>query len=189
MSSPVLKIWINDFYDSDVMRLHRAIDKCQAKGQDALPVMINSMGGSVINMLSMVDIIEAAPIPVATVCVGAAMSAGAVLLAAGTKGARFVAPNATVMVHGASTGLPRMKRPDIDAYVEIFRTLDDRSSVLLDKLCGQRKGYWKKLLTKNGNADLYLTAEEAVEHGLADHVEIPKWYTKPEQTALVCGSK
>lgn len=185
MSSIPLKLWINHFFAHDVQRLQRAIDRCVDKGQDALPVYIHSPGGSIISMLAMVDLIKASPIPVATVAVGGAMSAGAELLAAGRKGLRFVAPNATVMVHQGLYATPPMKSSDAESYNEFQAGLEQRCFDLLDSHCGKRKGYWKKLIASRGNTDIFLTAEECVEHGLADHVGTGHFYIKPEQTAVL----
>jgi ATP-dependent Clp protease protease subunit len=180
----MIKLQITSFHAWDVIRLQRAIDKCVNREQDALPIVINSPGGSITHMMAMVDIMQAAPIPISTVAVGMAASAGAELLSAGAQGARFVAPNAVIMVHQGSFGAYG-KTCDVVNNVEAIRLVEQRSIELLDKNCGKRKGYWRKVFKERGNTDFFMTAEEAITHGLADHVGLPQWAVQASRVALI----
>ena len=85
MSEPVV-IMVTDFdeYSSQTFSL-RMIEAIQSK-EPIIPIVIDSYGGSVYALLHMIDAILVAPVPVATICIGKCMSAGALLLAAGTDG-------------------------------------------------------------------------------------------------------
>ncbi len=71
-----------------------------------ISMYINSPGGVVTSGLSMYDTMQYVRPPVSTLCVGQAASAGSLLLIAGEKGMRFSLPNASIMVHQPSGGLP-----------------------------------------------------------------------------------
>src|SRR6187549_1450740 len=67
--------------------------------KEDIKIYVNSPGGSVTSALAMYDTIQHIKSDVATICVGQAASAGAVLLASGTKGKRYALPNARIMIH------------------------------------------------------------------------------------------
>ena len=75
-----------------------------AQSKDEIQFYINIYGGDVTAGLAIYDTIKHIKSPVRTICVGKAMSMGAVLLAGGTKGKRCVLPNSTVMIHQALGG-------------------------------------------------------------------------------------
>src|SRR6185436_15830041 len=85
--------------DDRVKEFDEAICKCLRNGQEIIPIIIDSYGGSVDSMNAMIDIIDSIEIPVATICLGKAMSAGAMLLACGDEGLRFASPTSRVMIH------------------------------------------------------------------------------------------
>ncbi|GAO48221.1 putative ATP-dependent Clp protease proteolytic subunit [Saitoella complicata NRRL Y-17804] len=140
-----------------------------------ISMYINSPGGSVSAGLAIYDTMQYISSPVRTLCVGVAASMGSLLLTAGAPGQRFVLPNASVMVHQPSGGTAG-KSSDIAIYAkEILRTRD------------QLNGIYKKHLTKDKSLeeinswlerDFWMSAEDAVEHGLVDKIlekrEIPK---------------
>src|SRR6267154_6146170 len=73
-------------------------------GKKDISIYINSPGGSVTAGLAIYDTMQFLTCDVATYCLGMSASMGAVLLAAGTKGKRFILPNARVMIHQPSGG-------------------------------------------------------------------------------------
>jgi len=137
-----------------------------------IPVIINSYGGSVEALLAMIDIIQACPKPVATIANGPAMSCGAVLLAAGTEGYRFAAPNSRILVHQMS-GVLAGKSSDLEADYRDYRNLDKLLDGLLDKLCKKPVGFFNKIIAKNKYADLNLTPKQAKKYGMVDYVALP----------------
>jgi ATP-dependent Clp protease, protease subunit len=183
MSAPV-RAWVQKFDDVTVRRLERAIERAERAGQSVLPLYISSPGGSVMRCLAMVDLIDAAPMPVATIALGWADSCGAVLLACGAKGHRYVASNAEVMVHEMSSGaIGTMSNVEHDAAY--LATLNKQWLGLLDKRTGRRPGYWLRRVRKTSHSDHYFTPNDVVKMRIADHVGVPRLQS---DTALKLGN-
>lgn len=128
---------------------------------------INSPGGSVTAGLAIYDTMQFLRCEVSTYCVGLAASMGAVLLAAGAKGKRYILPNAKTLIHqplirggipGAATDL------SIEAK-EMIRTRRRLYEILANHT-GQELGKIEQDCDRN----LWLSPEETVEYGLADSV-------------------
>jgi ATP-dependent Clp protease protease subunit len=134
---------------------------------------INSPGGSVSATLAMYDTMQILTCPVATYCVGLAASGGSVLLAGGTKGKRFVLPNAKVMIH-QPWGQVGGQVSDIEIQAE--EILKTRAS--LNKILAHHCGQPIDKIAKDVNRDYYLTAEEAKNYGIVDEI-----LTKPPVNA------
>lgn len=164
---------VTDFDDLTVRRMQSCLDNCVKAEQPFLPVTIMSPGGDVYSMFALIDLMTCGPVPCATIAVGLAMSAGGVLLASGQKGYRFVAPNASVMIHRVSGRPPASNVAGLKEDVRLLEEMDARMLTHLDKASGHRKGYWEGRLAKLAYTDLTMSAEEAVKAGLADHVGIP----------------
>ncbi|SDD22191.1 ClpP family protease [Auraticoccus monumenti] len=126
---------------------------------------INSPGGSVTAMFALYDTMRYTRAPIATTCVGQAISTAAVLLAAGEPGRRSVLPHARVLLHQPS-GQGRGTIPDlILAADEILRLRTDMEEVL-----SAHTGRSLEELRRDTDRDRVLRASEAVEYGLADSV-------------------
>lgn len=83
--------------------LNMAESHARAAKQDVIPVIIDSYGGEVYALLSMIDAIDACELTVATIVEAKAMSCGSVLFSCGAEGHRYIGPNATVMIHDVSS--------------------------------------------------------------------------------------
>ena len=112
--------------------------------------------------------------PCATICVGKAMSCGAVLLACGEKGHRYVSKNATVMIHDVSS-FSEGKSEEIKSDAAETERLQKQFYKMLDTKCERKDGYFDKLVFNKGRSNLYLDAEQCIKHGLADEIKIPKF--------------
>jgi len=95
------------------------------------------------------------------------MSAGVLLLAGGTKGHRKIGKNCRVMVHGV-TGGHIGSIHNLENEMDEVRWLQDRYITALVEETDMTKSFLKKLIERKVN--VYLTAEEAVEYGMADEV-------------------
>jgi ATP-dependent Clp protease protease subunit len=128
---------------------------------------INSPGGSISAGMSVYDTMQYISCDVATYCIGLAASMGAMLLAAGTKGKRNALPNARVMIHQPLlSGGMEGTTTDIMIYTkELIRT-KRRMNELLAKHTGQPI----ERIEKETDRDNWMTATEAMEYGLVDHV-------------------
>ena len=141
-------------------------------GQKVVPIVIDSYGGQVYSLLAMVSEIKNSSIPVATIVEGKAMSCGAVLFTFGAEGYRFMAPDATVMIHDVSSG-GRGKVEELKAAFAEADRLDNKIYTMMAQNCGKKDDYFKKIVHKNGHADWFLDAEECKKHKICNHVRIP----------------
>lgn len=126
---------------------------------------INSPGGVIYSGLAIYDTMQWLRPDVATVCVGMAMSMGAVLLAAGEKGKRYCLPNSTVLIHQPLGGAEG-QAADIEITAREMLRLRTSIYDILAKHTGQSLDRIKQDADRN----YYLTAQQAVEYGLVDDI-------------------
>ena len=130
---------------------------------------INSPGGSVTAGFAIYDTIQHIKPDVQTICIGMAASMGSFLLAAGTKGKRFALPNAEVMIHQPLGGAQGQATEIEIAANHILKTREK-----LNRILAERTGQSIERIQKDTDRDNFLTAEEAKEYGLIDHVMQPE---------------
>lgn len=126
---------------------------------------INSPGGSVSAMLAIYDTMQYIKPDVATICIGIAASAGAVLLSAGAPKKRFALTNSEVMIHqvlGAAEG----QASDIAITAKQILKLKET----LNKIISSHTGQPLTKVEKDTDRDFYMTAEEAKKYGIIDEV-------------------
>src|SRR5581483_3480136 len=129
---------------------------------------INSPGGVIYAGLAIYDTMQWLKPDVATVCVGMAMSMGAVLLAAGEKGKRYCLPNSTVLIHQPLGGAEG-QAADIEITArEILRL---RGSIY--EIIAHHTGQTMERIMQDSDRNYYLTAQQAVEYGLVDDILAP----------------
>lgn len=126
---------------------------------------INSPGGEVYSGLSIYDTMQTIKSKVSTICLGMAMSFGAVLLAAGAKGKRYCLPNATVMIHQPLGGA---KGQAADIEIEAREAV--RLRQVLNEILAHHTGQTLERIAQDTDRDYYLSAQQAVEYGLADEI-------------------
>jgi ATP-dependent Clp protease protease subunit len=126
---------------------------------------INSPGGDVVATLAIYDTMQMLSCPVATYCVGQAASGGAVLLAGGTKGKRYVLPNSRVMVHQPAGGVSGQVTDIEIQAAEILRYRETLNTIL-----SNHTGKSVDQIAKDTDRDFFLSAEQAIEYGLVDQV-------------------
>ena len=127
---------------------------------------INSPGGVLTSALAIYDTMQYVKCPVSTVCVGAAASGAAVLLAAGTKGKRFALPNAEVLLHQVAVSGLAGQAVEVEIAAKQIVKLKDKINKILAKHTKQPL----ERLEKDTDRDFYLSAHEAKEYGLIDEV-------------------
>ena len=129
---------------------------------------INSPGGIVTSGLAIFDVIKYVKPDVQTICVGSAFSMGALLLAAGTKGKRFILPHGKVMLHQPSGGATGQSS-DIQIHAkEIVKTKRELNGIL-----AEATGKPMDTIQKDTERDLYMNAQEAVAYGVVDEIFNP----------------
>lgn len=130
-----------------------------------IKLYINSPGGVVTAGLAMYDTMQHIKPDVSTICIGMAASMGAVLLAGGAPGKRLALPNSEVMIHQVLGGAEG-QASDIEISARHILKIKDRLNQILAKHSGQDL----KKVEKDTDRDYYMSAEEAQEYGLIDHV-------------------
>jgi ATP-dependent Clp endopeptidase proteolytic subunit ClpP len=173
MEVPV-SVYVNEFSEEAVKIFLEDITKGNNTSQPIIPIYIDSYGGDVYALMAMIDIIESCEKPIATICVGKAMSCGAVLLACGAKGHRYISKNATIMIHDVSS-FSEGKSEEIKSDAAETERLQKQFYKMLDTKCERKDGYFDKLVFNKGRSNLYLDAEQCVKHGLVDEIKIPKF--------------
>ena len=126
---------------------------------------INSPGGVVTSGLAIYDTMQWIKCPVATVCMGTAYSMGSFLLMAGSAGSRIALPNASIMLHQPSGGFQGVAS-DIQRHAEDILRTKRRLNELYSKHCGRTYEEVERTLDR----DHFMTAPEAKEWGVVDHV-------------------
>jgi len=126
---------------------------------------VNSPGGSFTALMAVYDTMQFVPAPVATYCLGQAASAAAVLLAAGEPGRRFALKHSRVLLHQPSAG---GQGTVSDLALQADELLRVRAQV--EEVLSQHTGRSVAQLRLDTDRDKVLTAAEAVEFGVVDHV-------------------
>jgi ATP-dependent Clp protease protease subunit len=133
---------------------------------------INSPGGVVTSGLAIYDTMQYIRPKVATLCVGQAASMGSLLLAAGEAGHRFALPNARIMVHQPSGGF-QGQASDIVRHAEDIMKIKKR----LNEIYVRHTGKDYDTIERTLDRDHFMSAEEAKEFGIVDHVQV----NRPEE--------
>ncbi|HZL65043.1 MAG TPA: ATP-dependent Clp protease proteolytic subunit, partial [Thermoleophilia bacterium] len=126
---------------------------------------INSPGGSVYAGLAIYDTMQFIKPDVSTICVGSAMSMGALLLAGGAKGKRFALPNARILIHQIMGGYEG-QATDIEIHAKEVIDLRKR----LDEILADHTGKPEAQVRKDTERDNFMSAAEAKEYGILDDV-------------------
>lgn len=137
------------------------------KGID-INLYINSPGGAVDDTLAIYDTMQFLDCDVNTYCVGKAMSGGAVILAAGTKGKRYCLPHAKVMIHQPYGGVYG-QTADIQIQAEeILKTKRQ-----LNEILASHTGQTMEQIETDSERDKFFSAQQAKQYGLVDDVIVP----------------
>jgi len=136
----------------------------EERGVD-IDVYINSPGGSVSAGLAIYDVMQIVKCDIATICVGMAASMSAVLLAGGTAGKRYALPHARVMLHQVSGGY---EGTVADARIRLEEM--NRAHETLMEVLAKHTGRDIVMVRRDCDRDYWLSAEEARDYGIVDHV-------------------
>ena len=126
---------------------------------------INSPGGAVTAGLAIYDTMQFIKPEVSTICVGMAMSMGAVILAGGAQGKRMALPNSKILIHQGSAGFSGQPT---DIEIQAREVIGLKRN--LEEIMAKHTGQSTEKLQKDMDRDYYMTAEEAKEYGVIDRV-------------------
>jgi ATP-dependent Clp protease, protease subunit len=169
--APVI-IRINKFNEEEAKKFAQSMAAAHNTGQKVIPIVIDSYGGEVYSLMSMIAAIDDAELPVATIVEGKAMSCGAILFSCGEEGLRFIDRNATIMIHDVSS-MEWGKVEELKASAKEADRLNGKIYTMMARNCGKKDDYFLKIVDKKKHADWFLDAEEAKKHNLANQVRLP----------------
>jgi ATP-dependent Clp protease, protease subunit len=130
-----------------------------------ISLYINSPGGSVYAGLAIYDTMQFIKPDVQTICVGIAMSMGALLLGGGAKGKRMALPNAKILIHQVSSGF-QGQATDIEIHAREVIDLRRR----LDEIIAEHSGQSIDKVKADTERDYFMSSDEAREYGIIDRV-------------------
>jgi ATP-dependent Clp protease protease subunit len=130
-----------------------------------IAVYVNSPGGSVYAGLAIYDTMQFVKPDVQTICVGIAMSMGALILTGGTKGKRMSLPNSRILIHQPSGGF-QGQAADIEIHAEELLNIRHR----LDELYAEHTGQSLEQVHQDMDRDRYMTPAQALDYGLIDKI-------------------
>ena len=130
-----------------------------------ISIYVNSPGGSVYSGLAIYDTMQFIKPDVQTICVGIAMSMGALLLAGGAKGKRMALPNAKIMIHQVSGGFSG-QATDIEIHAREALSIRRK----LDEILALHTGQDLEKVSQDTERDYFMSSEDAQAYGLIDRV-------------------
>ena len=138
-----------------------------AEEQKPMEIILNTPGGEVMAGLTIYDLINSYKFPVTIYCAGYAASMGAVILAGGQKGRRFILPNSKIMIHeplisGGLAGSASSIEKTAKNILEI--------KAVINKILSQHTGRSVKEINEATLHDHFMTPEEAIEFGICDEI-------------------
>jgi ATP-dependent Clp protease protease subunit len=128
-------------------------------------IYVNSPGGSVYAGLAIYDTMQYIKPDVQTICVGIAMSMGALLLAGGTKGKRLALPNAKILIHQVSSGFQGQAT---DIEIQARETINMKRK--MEEIISHHSEQPLEKVSKDMERDYFMTAQEAKDYGIIDTV-------------------
>lgn len=164
-------IWVTQFNEESAKNFTKEVFEASADKDKPIVVYIDSYGGAVDGLAAMVGALGSVENKVITVCVGKAMSSGAILLSCGEE--RYVDIDSRVMIHEISGGT-RGNIKDVELDVDEMKRLNTYWMGRLAMNCGKKLSDLEALFKEK--RDIHMTASEAIEFGLADKLGVPKLY-------------
>src|SRR5438876_2563531 len=140
-----------------------------------ISIYINSPGGSVYAGLAIYDTMQFIKPQVQTICVGIAMSMGALLLGGGAKGKRMALPNAKILIHQVSGGF-QGQGTDIEIQAREVISLKRR----LEEIFAHHSGQPLEKVSRDMERDFFMTPQEAKDYGIIDNVIAHRVPAAPE---------
>lgn len=175
-NSPII-VRVNKFNEDSAKEFSNQIAQAHNTGQTVIPVVIDSYGGQVYSLMSMISAIKHSELPIATIVEGKAMSCGAILFSFGEQGLRFMDPDATLMIHDVSS-MAWGKVEEMKGGAAEADRLNNIVYTMMARNCGKKDDYFLKEVHKRGHADWFLNATQAKKKGLANQLRVPKLHFK-----------
>ena len=149
-------IRVQKFDGTAAKEFSKLVGKAQNTGQPVLPIIIDSYGGQVYSLMSMISDIKHSRIPIATIVQGKAMSCGAILFSFGAEGKRYMDPDATVMIHDVSS-MSWGKVEEVKVSADETDRLNQKIYTMMAENCGHHKDYFLDIVHEKGHICMYLS--------------------------------
>ncbi len=133
---------------------------------------INSPGGMVSAGLAVYDTMQYIRCPITTICMGMAMSFGAVLLCAGSKGKRFALPHSRIMIHQPLISGGGISGQATEIEIEAREIVDTKRR--LNEIIAKHTGQTAEKIEHDSERNYYLSSEQAKVYGIIDEVIVRK---------------
>lgn len=147
---------------------------------------INTPGGSITAGMAIYDTIKLISSPVKVIVTGMAASMGSILLSAPAKGNRFLYPHAQVMIHQPLI-MGQFQGPAVDIHIQAQEM--ERTREELNRILAAASGQALEKITRDTDRDFYLSAQEAIDYGLADAIITPEGATPNAQKSSTKPTK
>ena len=167
------EIWVNAFTEESAQLFRdQVFERADRDGTNVIPVYIDSYGGQVDALAKMLDTMDEVPNRFVTVCMGKAMSCGAILLSHGDL--RFVSAHSRVMVHNVSAGVIG-DVTEMQSNTEEAQRINEVFIGLLAKNCKMSyKDLQDKIKESTDSKNIYLSPEDALKFGIVDKIGVPE---------------
>lgn len=129
---------------------------------------INSNGGDATGLANIYDVMQMIQSPIKTICLGKCYSAGAVILASGSKGERYALKSSKIMIHGIQFGFP-LPGQDIINSKNYYDFIKDNNDNIM-KILANHTDHTLDKLKSDCSQDLWMDAKQALEYGIIDHI-------------------
>ena len=169
----VPEIWVTKFDEEHAQKFRKSVfDIAKSDPQRPVVIYIDSYGGYIDALAKMIETLDEIPNPIVTVCMGKAMSCGAMLLSHGDV--RFLGRHSRVMVHEVSSGTIGNVQDMKEDVKETVR-LNEYFMGLLARNCGF-KNYdeFRAVIKEQDGRDRYLVGTDALKFGIVDAIGLPK---------------
>lgn len=133
-----------------------------------ITLYIHTNGGDASGLANIYDVMQMIQAPIKTICLGKCYSAGAIILAAGTKGERYIFKNAKVMLHGIQCGFP-IPGHDMINSKNYYEFLEDNNDNIM-KMLAKHTGHSLDKIKSDTTRDVWLDSKQALEYGVVDHI-------------------
>lgn len=136
--------------------------------KEPISLYIHSDGGALTGFNNIYDVMQIIKCPIKTICIGKCYSAGALLLASGSPGQRYAFKNSNIMIHGIQAGFPIPGDDITDSETYLDFLYKNNKSVM--KILAKHTGHTVEKVEEDCKQDIWLSAYEAKQFGIVDHV-------------------
>lgn len=175
-SSDLKEVLVIEFTDESAKKFREDfLPEARFNKERPVVIWINSPGGHVDALASMIETIRSVPNRIVTACIGRANSAGSILLSCGDRGFRYCAPHSRIMIHEISTAHAKEKVGEVLIDAQESARLEEFWLGLLAKNCEIEGGYKElRKMIRECEGKIWLNAEEALKFKIVDKIGIPK---------------